>query len=195
MSLPTLTDGQKKYDRTTMAIRSAGESADTKAITLNNLSVMKSLYLTLFCLLLCTCVYGLESQPIYNDSLTQVANSSPNLRSRAQAMWRLAASHSQDSIGKHYTLTLDSLAKAQKDDFVKGLNYLNKSTLARIENKSLVEADSLITKAISLLKKESATQEFIIEAHYVAATIYGKHNRTAEAVDYFFKNIRLLEAF
>ncbi len=37
---PTLTDkgNEKKYNRTTMAIRNAGESANIKVITLNKLS-------------------------------------------------------------------------------------------------------------------------------------------------------------
>ncbi len=38
MSLPMLTDRQKKYDCPTMAIRNAGESADMKLITLSKLT-------------------------------------------------------------------------------------------------------------------------------------------------------------
>jgi len=42
MSLPTLTDDRKKkYDRTTMAIRNAGESADMKVITLSKLTTKR----------------------------------------------------------------------------------------------------------------------------------------------------------
>lgn len=36
--LPTLTDGRKKYDCPTMAIRNAGESANMKVITFNKLT-------------------------------------------------------------------------------------------------------------------------------------------------------------
>jgi len=38
MSLPTLTEEKRKYDRTTMAIRNAGESTYMKVITLNKVS-------------------------------------------------------------------------------------------------------------------------------------------------------------
>jgi hypothetical protein len=40
---PTLNDkrNEKKYDRTTMAIRNAGESADMKVITLNKLTAKR----------------------------------------------------------------------------------------------------------------------------------------------------------